>query len=73
MGNGANIMPILLLVAIVVGAAGIGWVSVKYLGPNNPVEQVAQEVVKEELPALEGDLPEAAAALEAVANPHAAQ
>lgn len=39
---------IIILVAIVVGAAVIGVVSVKYLGSDNAVEEVAEEVIKAE-------------------------
>lgn len=46
---------IIILVAIVVGAAVIGAVSVKYLGPHNAIEEMAEEVIKEDLQAIVDD------------------
>lgn len=43
--------------------------SVKFLGPNNQVEQVAQEVIKEELPSVEQDIPEVVQAIEKIEQP----
>lgn len=58
-------MPTLVVIAIVIVAAIAIPVSVKYLGANNPIEEAAETVIKDELPAAETDLPSVAADLEA--------
>lgn len=39
----------LLIIAIVIGSLVVGIVSQKYLGKNNAVEEVAEEVIEKEL------------------------
>lgn len=41
-------LSIIIIVAIVVTAAVVGIVSSKMLGPDNPVEEVAEEVIQAE-------------------------
>lgn len=48
MASGKGIASIAIIAAICIGAAIIGIVSDKYLGPHNEIENIAETIIKDE-------------------------